>query len=194
MNSFAIRRPRLHCALFVLLLFAVGIPAAHAQTALYGQFSASRFNTDTVPKSNDWGYGGGFGLYSDFYKVPFAKIGVDFRLQFTRPADNTTLFSPLLGPRIALHPKIIPLNPYAEFLFGAGRFTYIGTTDTDYHGPLDDPRCTSEDVDYVLAAVNRWTTAGLTADDVTGTWAGLRPLIASLGGWTVPTAWYRPAW
>ena len=124
MNRFAIRRPRLHCALFVLLLFAVGIPAAHAQTALYGQFSASRFNTDTVPKADDWGYGGGFGLYSDFYKVPFAKVGGDIRVQFVRPASSTTLTSFLLGPRLALHPKVIPLNPYVEFLFGGGHFSY----------------------------------------------------------------------
>jgi hypothetical protein len=121
MNSFAIRRPRLHCVLFALLLFAFGIPAAHAQTAIYGQFSASRFNLPTV---DQWGYGGGFGLYSDFYKVPFAKVGGDIRVQFVRPASNTTLTSFLLGPRLALHPKVIPLNPYAEFLFGGGRFSY----------------------------------------------------------------------
>jgi hypothetical protein len=124
MNRFAVRRPRLHCALFALLLFALSLPAARAQTALYGQFSASRFNTDTVPKANDWGYGGGFGLYSDFMKVPFGKVGGDIRFQWVRPADNTTLFSTLLGPRIALHPKVVPLNPYAEFLFGAGHFSY----------------------------------------------------------------------
>ena len=27
---------------------------------------------------------------------------------------------------------------------------YLGTTDTDYDGPLDDPACTPEDVDYLL--------------------------------------------
>ncbi len=60
---------------------------------------------------------------------------------------------------------------------GPGRYTYVGTTDTDYSGPLDDPRCTAEDVAYLLEAVNAWTTADLTPGDVTGTWAGLRPLI-----------------
>src|ERR1700753_392572 len=121
MNRFATRRPRLHFAFFALLFFAIGIPAAHAQTAVYGQFSASHFNT--LPNTNEWGYGGGFGLYSDFYKVPFGKIGVDVRFQFTRPADNTTLFSGLLGPRFVFRPKTVPLNPYAEFLFGPGHFS-----------------------------------------------------------------------
>ena len=122
MNRFAARRPRLHCALFALLLCAVGIPAAQAQTAVYGQFSASRFNS--LPNTNDWGYGGGFGLYTDFQKIPFGKVGADIRFQFVRPASNTTLFSALVGPRLTLHPKVVPLNPYVECIFGPGHFTY----------------------------------------------------------------------
>ena len=55
---------------------------------------------------------------------------------------------------------------------------YIGTTDTDYTGPLDDPACTPEDVDYLLDAANAVTTSRLTRADVTGVWAGLRPLLA----------------
>jgi glycerol-3-phosphate dehydrogenase len=55
---------------------------------------------------------------------------------------------------------------------------YVGTTDTDYTGPLDDPACTPEDVDYLLDAVNALTTSRLTRADVTGVWAGLRPLLA----------------
>lgn len=56
--------------------------------------------------------------------------------------------------------------------------TYVGTTDTAYDGPLDDPACTADDVDYLLSAVNGATSAGLTRADVTGVWAGLRPLLA----------------
>jgi glycerol-3-phosphate dehydrogenase len=58
-------------------------------------------------------------------------------------------------------------------------YTYIGTTDTAYDGPLDDPLCQREDVDYLLAAVNSVTSAALTPDDVTAVWAGLRPLLAT---------------
>jgi glycerol-3-phosphate dehydrogenase len=54
---------------------------------------------------------------------------------------------------------------------------YLGTTDTDYDGPLDDPACTPEDVDYLLGAANNVTTSKLTRADVTGVWAGLRPLL-----------------
>lgn len=56
-------------------------------------------------------------------------------------------------------------------------FTYIGTTDTDYDGPLDDPQCTAEDIEYLLRAINHSTTTDITEADVVGTWAGLRPLV-----------------
>jgi len=55
---------------------------------------------------------------------------------------------------------------------------YLGTTDTDYSGPLDNPACTPEDVDYLLDAANALTTSDLTRADVTAVWAGLRPLLA----------------
>ena len=60
-------------------------------------------------------------------------------------------------------------------------YTFIGTTDTAYEGSLDDPRCTEEDVAYLLGAINALTSAKLTPDDVTGVWAGLRPLLLPEG-------------
>jgi glycerol-3-phosphate dehydrogenase len=54
---------------------------------------------------------------------------------------------------------------------------YVGTTDTDYDGSLDEPVCTPDDVRYLLDAVNRFLTHPLSTDDVLGTWAGLRPLV-----------------
>ncbi len=56
-------------------------------------------------------------------------------------------------------------------------FTYIGTTDTDHDGPLDDPACTADDVDYLLRAINHSTTTDIGPEHVVGTWAGLRPLV-----------------
>ena len=37
---------------------------------------------------------------------------------------------------------------------GGFALTYIGTTDTDYDGPLDDPQCTPDDIEYLLQAIN----------------------------------------
>lgn len=66
-----------------------------------------------------------------------------------------------------------------------GRRVILGTTDTDYEGPLEAVRAEREDVDYVLAVVNRTFPAwGLAAGDVRGSWAGVRALVARGGGRT----------
>ena len=67
--------------------------------------------------------------------------------------------------------------PWGGVPGGEPRFTYIGTTDTDYDGPLDDPQATPEDIEYVLRAINGATGGKITEADVLGTWAGLRPLV-----------------
>lgn len=73
----------------------------------------------------------------------------------------------------------VPGDRRSVFVVPHGNLTYIGTTDTDYSGPLDDPQCTPEDVAYLLDAINGSITTELTVADVTGSWAGLRPLVAS---------------
>jgi glycerol-3-phosphate dehydrogenase len=73
----------------------------------------------------------------------------------------------------------VPGDKRMVFVVPWGDTTYVGTTDTDYDGPLDDPPCTPADVDYLLAALNGITEEKLTVDDVIGTWAGLRPLLRS---------------
>jgi glycerol-3-phosphate dehydrogenase len=64
------------------------------------------------------------------------------------------------------------------FAIPRGRTTYVGTTDTDYRGPKEEPPITTEDVDYLLAGVNHlFPSLGLSRRDVESGWAGLRPLI-----------------
>ncbi len=71
----------------------------------------------------------------------------------------------------------VPKDRRSLFVVPWGDLAYVGTTDTDYDGPLDDPQCTSDDIDYVLRAVNASVTTGVTRADILGTWAGLRPLV-----------------
>lgn len=60
---------------------------------------------------------------------------------------------------------------------------YIGTTDTDYTGDLDDVRPDEQDIAYLLAVANHTIPdAHLTTEHVVGSWAGLRPLIAPAPG------------
>jgi glycerol-3-phosphate dehydrogenase len=73
----------------------------------------------------------------------------------------------------------VPKDKRSVFVVPWGDVTYIGTTDTDYDGPLDDPQCTPDDVEYLLGAINGVSTETVTAQDVVATWAGLRPLLRS---------------
>jgi glycerol-3-phosphate dehydrogenase len=73
----------------------------------------------------------------------------------------------------------VPKDRRSVFVVPWGDFTYVGTTDTDYDGPIDEPRCEAADVEYLLRAINFSVAPEITADDVVGTWAGLRPLVKS---------------
>ena len=64
-----------------------------------------------------------------------------------------------------------------------GERTILGTTDTDYHGPLDDVRADATDIGYVLQITNQFFPAAkLVAGDVISSWAGVRPLVADPSG------------
>lgn len=56
--------------------------------------------------------------------------------------------------------------------------TVLGTTDTDFQGPIDDVHATIADVDYLLETARHYfPAANLSRDDVRSSWAGLRPLV-----------------
>jgi glycerol-3-phosphate dehydrogenase len=63
-----------------------------------------------------------------------------------------------------------------------GDRTYVGTTDTDYDGHLDDLAATHDDVRYLLRATTAYfPKQNVSEADVISTWSGLRPLIAEAG-------------
>ncbi len=101
---------------------------------------------------------------------------------------------PAKGVHLAVSSERLPASVAAVFAvpndrrsifvvpFEDAPYTFVGTTDTAYDGDLDDPTCTPADVKYLLDAVNASTDSHLTVDDVTGVWAGLRPLLAPAPG------------
>ncbi len=89
--------------------------------------------------------------------VPRSKLPADIAAVIPVPKDRRSIF----------------VVPWPD-----GDDVYLGTTDTDWDGPLDDPACLPGDVDYVLDAANGVVTEPLGRQDVTGVWAGLRPLLA----------------
>lgn len=93
--------------------------------------------------------------------VPRDRLPADVAAVFNVPGDRRSIF-------------VVPFEEVP--------YTYIGTTDTAYVGNFDEPYCTPQDVTYLLDAVNASTSSALSAADVTGLWAGLRPLLAPVDG------------
>lgn len=98
--------------------------------------------------------------------VPWSKVRNRMAVVIPVPKDRRSLF-------------VVPWGPLPD---GTYSHTYVGTTDTDYRGTLDDPQCTLDDVEYVLRALNASVDTDVTVDDVTGSWAGLRPLVVNDDG------------
>lgn len=57
----------------------------------------------------------------------------------------------------------------------------LGTTDTPYSGPMDEPPVTADDVAYLLRHARRFLDVELEPQDVVGAYAGLRPLVSAGG-------------
>ena len=93
--------------------------------------------------------------------VPADRLPADVAAVLAVPGDRRSIF-------------VVP--------FEEAPYTFVGTTDTPFDGDVDSPFCDAADVAYLLAAVNASTSSHLTTDDITGVWAGLRPLIAPKDG------------
>jgi glycerol-3-phosphate dehydrogenase len=57
--------------------------------------------------------------------------------------------------------------------------TLVGTTDNDYEGDISHVAPAANDVEYLLNALNAFFGTALTDSDLTGAYAGVRPLIAT---------------
>ncbi|MGI8662814.1 MAG: glycerol-3-phosphate dehydrogenase/oxidase [Acidimicrobiales bacterium] len=96
-----------------------------------------------------------------------------------RPAKGIHITVPWTKVRNTIAVVVpVPKDKRSVFVVPWGELTYIGTTDTDYDGPIDDPQCTAEDIEYLLRAINASVPDGhIETSDIVGTWAGLRPLV-----------------
>ena len=91
----------------------------------------------------------------------------------------------LVVPRTRLGVQSIVVIPRVDRMLFAvpnGDYAYIGTTDTDFSGDPAGVTIDPSDADYVLGASNAlFPSAKLVAADVSGGWAGVRPLVAREG-------------
>jgi len=95
---------------------------------------------------------------------------------------------PSRGTHVTVAHETLPLVAGAIVPAGGGRTifalpwlgrTLLGTTDNDYEGELDFIAPDPADIDYVLEATNAFFGTSLTPADLTGAYAGVRPLISS---------------
>ena len=97
--------------------------------------------------------------------IPWGLVRNEIAVIISVPKDKRSLF----------------LVPWGRQDDGTFRHCYIGTTDTDYVGALDEPQTNDDDLDYVLRALNHSITPPdgepIGRQHVTGVWAGLRPLV-----------------
>jgi glycerol-3-phosphate dehydrogenase len=93
--------------------------------------------------------------------IPWSLVRNRIAVIISVPKDKRSLF----------------LVPWGARPDGTFDHCYVGTTDTDYDGDLDSPQADDADLDYVLRALNHSLTTTVSSDDVTGVWAGLRPLV-----------------
>jgi glycerol-3-phosphate dehydrogenase len=64
------------------------------------------------------------------------------------------------------------------FVIPWGSHWIVGTTDTDWDLDKAHPAASRADIDYILEHVNQVLAVPLTHDDITGVYAGLRPLLS----------------
>ena len=98
---------------------------------------------------------------------------------------------PTMGIHIVVPREKLPIKhavyfdePQGRMLFAIprDRTTYVGTTDTNYTGDLDELMVTKEDVQYLVDGANHiFPKSVIGIEDVESTWVGLRPLIEEEG-------------
>jgi glycerol-3-phosphate dehydrogenase len=95
------------------------------------------------------------------------------RLQPTKGAHIITPGRGLAAAFLLLHPA----DGRVFFVIPWMGKTLIGTTDTHYSDRPETLRVTREDIDYLRVGHNRYFDPALSAGDILGSFAGLRPLI-----------------
>ncbi len=175
-----------HGALCINYAPAIGIEilGTHAVTSGNGKSAAPRFGvqirdaeTGEVRRIEARCIVNAAGPWVD--AVRQLAAGAQPRMQLTKGIH-------LVVPRERLPIEHIVVMPAADrrmvFAVPQDDVIWIGTTDTFYPTPLERPEISRADVDYLLEATTRaFPSLRLGANDVTGAWAGVRPLVAEEG-------------
>ena len=113
------------------------------------------------------------------------KKGEERKLEI-RPAKGVHVAIPWLKIRNDCTVTIpVPGRSRRATITRWGDVSYLGTTDEDYQGDLDDVHCTREELDFLLEGARSALKTDLGPEDAVGSMAGCRPLVAPPGGKTL---------
>ena len=102
--------------------------------------------------------------------------------------EEVPTIRPSRGTHVTLPSGLLDVRAGAIVPAGGGRTvfvlpwlgrTLIGTTDNDYEGSVEHVPPADDDIDYLLEAVNAFFGTTLGPGDLTGAYAGVRPLIST---------------
>jgi glycerol-3-phosphate dehydrogenase len=102
--------------------------------------------------------------------------------------EEVPVIRPSRGTHVTLPRELVDVRAGAIVPAGGGRTvfvlpwlgrTLVGTTDNDYEGSVEHVPPGDEDVAYLLEAVNGFFGLALGPGDLTGAYAGVRPLIST---------------
>jgi glycerol-3-phosphate dehydrogenase len=102
--------------------------------------------------------------------------------------EEVPVIRPSRGTHITLPRDLVDVRAGAIVPAGGGRTvfvlpwlgrTLVGTTDNDYEGSVEHVPPADEDVAYLLEAVNTFFATDLGPGDLSGAYAGVRPLIST---------------
>jgi glycerol-3-phosphate dehydrogenase len=100
-----------------------------------------------------------------------------------RPAKGVHVAIPWIKVRNACTVTIpVPGRSRRATMTRWGNVAYLGTTDEDYRGDLDDVHCTRRELDFLLEGLHSALDVDLGPQDVLGSIAGCRPLVATTSG------------
>jgi glycerol-3-phosphate dehydrogenase len=103
--------------------------------------------------------------------------------------EDVPRIAPSRGTHVLVPQELLPVEHAACVVpAGEGRTifalpwygrTLIGTTDNDYDGDISHPRPAGEDIEYLLEAINSFFGTKLGTAEISGAYAGVRPLIST---------------
>jgi hypothetical protein len=108
-------------ALALCLVFTC---AAHGQIGIYGEFNGTH-------DPGGWYNGGTFGVYDDMVHGGPLHLGFDLRAGF-ESGHQHSYHNFLMGPRLSVHPPLLPFKPYIQGQIGFGGTKYTGGSGGSY--------------------------------------------------------------